>query len=103
MDNYSRQNSSTPYVKVLESILYTDIKERWAELRNSGVISYDNINNLVTAWTRQIGTDVYESDLKRWTYAGHGGNAKQFYDSAYRTIMWTKDRIAYLDAKWGYK
>ncbi len=44
----------------------TEIKARWAELRNSGVISADNFEKMVWDLVNSVGSAAYEEELNTW-------------------------------------
>lgn len=90
-----------PWLSKIENILADDIKTRYAELRDKGIFSAENVDNLVTEWVKSVGADVYKDDTERWSYPGLG-NGTSFIDSQYRMVKWISDRLGYLDEKYEY-
>lgn len=44
----------------------TEIKDRYKYLKNSKIISLDNIIGLFYSWIKRIGTDNYSNEFKKW-------------------------------------
>lgn len=44
----------------------TEIKDRYKYLKNSKIISIDNIIGLFYSWIKRIGTDNYANEFKKW-------------------------------------
>ena len=44
----------------------TEIKDRYKYLKNSKIISLDNIIGLFYSWIKRIGTDNYANEFKKW-------------------------------------
>lgn len=93
--------TNCPWLSKIETILSIEIKSRYAELRKKGIFTSENVDNLVTSWVKEVGTDVYKDDTERWSYPGLG-NGGSFIDSHYRIFRWISDRLGYLDEKYGY-
>lgn len=93
--------NNCPWLSKIETILADDIKSRYSELRSMGIFSAENVDNMITAWVKSIGTDVYKDDTERWSYPGLG-NGTEFVDSQYRMVQWINDRIKFLDEKYNY-
>lgn len=93
--------TNCPWLSKIETILSNEIKSRYAELRKKGIFTAENVDDLVTSWVKEVGTDVYKDDTKRWSYPGLG-NGGSFIDSQYRMVKWISDRLGYLDEKYEY-
>ena len=93
--------NNCPWLSKIETILSNEIKSRYAELRKKGIFTAENVDNLVTSWVKEVGTDVYKDDTERWSYPGLG-NGGSFIDSQYRIFKWISDRLGYLDEKYEY-
>ena len=91
-----------PWLSKIETILSEDIKNRYAKLRKKGIFAAENVDNLITSWVKEVGTDVYKDDTERWSYPGLGNTVAAFIDSQYRMVKWISDRLGYLDEKYDY-
>lgn len=93
---------------VINNLYKEDIEARYAELRNKGVFSVDNIINLFKIYMNWVGQDVYKEDLKIWSYSTFGGNAlndaanTNFYFGLSNLTDWLNQKIEYLDDKYNY-
>ena len=58
-------NSDVP-IKYVYKYYMDELRARYKELRDKGVISYDTIFNLFKDWFAAIGLDNYKSELERW-------------------------------------
>lgn len=81
----------------LLSIYATEINARYAELRKS-IFTLQNVIGLFDTLTRDIGFNVYKDDLTRWDYPSY----TDISDGVERIADWLKQRLAYLDEKYGY-
>lgn len=97
-----KANTCGPWISPMVSILSEDIQLRYAELRNLGIFSHENLTNLFNERTTLIGADYYKKDLGRWTYPSYGGSGANFYFTTKKALDWIADRIAFLDNKFGY-
>ena len=52
------------------SLIYTyyldDLKQRWGELRNKGIVDTENIFGLYYDWYKRVGVDNIKKELERW-------------------------------------
>lgn len=52
------------------SLIYTyyldDLKKRWEELRNKGIVATENIFGLYYDWYKRVGVDNIKKELERW-------------------------------------
>lgn len=73
---------------------YTDeLKARYAELRASGVISYDTLYGIVKDWIDRIGGDFMEAEYEKWPESPCNR------DSEVNTDYWTRSS-SYVSATW---
>jgi len=86
-----------PEIKTIREILADKIAERYAELRDNGIFSVENISRLFDAWTRTVGADVYKRDLSRWP-----SYPTLSTDSVQRCLTWLGEHLAYVDQKYNY-
>lgn len=81
-----------------------EMRARWAELRRSGAISYDTIATLVTQQTSMIDPAMMQEDLAN--YPPYGTDVANYGSKgrcSYTYILdWANQRIAWIDAQWGY-
>lgn len=91
-----------PWMVTLETILAQDIRNRYAELRNLGIFSVENVVRIFENWSNSTGYNNYKRDVARWTYPSNGGSAANFYDGIPRVAQWVSGRLEYLDEKYGY-
>ena len=81
------------WLRTALDILAVPIKERYAELRNKGIFSIENLRHLWEDWCREIGTDAYSADQDRWARS-------RTPISSY--LSWCVSRLSYLDTKFEY-
>lgn len=84
----------------IRNYFWNDVKARYAELRENGVISDDNIMEKFDRWTSRIGADNYASEWARWTDSPIKMNEEENLD---RVRKWIGDRIDLEDVYLGYK
>ena len=79
----------------------TAIKARYKDLRDKGVISNDNIYNLVTDIQNKYSADLFSAEVKKWTATDP---ALPFVSSNGREqiLNWYSARIAALDTYFAY-
>jgi len=83
----------------IKNYFWEDLKERYAELRDSGIISSSNIANLYINWHNRIGNENYSEEWEAWPESPCVVN---FTESTDRFEGWTTDRIALEDFYLGY-
>lgn len=102
-----KANTYCPWLVRLQTVYATELEARYAELRNQGIFTVDNVTNMFKEWMRQVGTDVYKDDTTRWSYPGLGnqrwnGVQRNFIDSLQRIHTYMTERLIYLDNKYNY-
>ena len=86
-------NDTPPITLVIENYL-DEIKERYAELRDKGVIALDKIMQPLMNYVRVIGLDFYEQEFEKWTDGAR--------DNLWRFESWMEESIKRTDALMGY-
>ncbi len=59
------KGSNTP-ARYVWDYYFDDMKTRYAELRNAGVISYETVWGLIEDWTNRVGAANYEREKAKW-------------------------------------
>jgi hypothetical protein len=71
-----------------------ELRERYAELRNAGIISVDRITRALNNWTINIGVENYNKELRKWP--------NRIQDSIYRVYTWLTQTISNVDVLYQY-
>ena len=79
----------------IRKYFWEDVKVKYAQLRDNGVISTASIMNLVNNWYQRIGEDHYALEWAKWVDSPCVTN---FTDSPDRVESWLNDRIALEDS-----
>lgn len=88
-----------PWLVPIMSVLNTKIRNRYKELRDSGVVSEDTIREIIEEIVSTIGYDAYEDERTRW---GYDDDPYAQPDSTKLLVDNFGIRIDYLDNLWGY-
>lgn len=102
-----------PWIPDVANIYATEINNRYAELREKGVFTLENIKKHFDSVTQEIGADAYKKDLDLWNnvthptsgvvgYACYGKSDKHFIFTPKKVFDWMELRIAFLDNKFDY-
>ncbi len=75
-----------------------EFKARYAELRNCGIFTVENVIGLFLTFTNQIGTDLYRKNLDRWPDIPSENEGAFF--SMGQIAEWVKARISYMDTNY---
>ena len=93
--NYMMQNTdSVGPMLWIRKYFWEDVKDRYAQLRESGAISTATIMDLVNNWYQRIGEENYAAEWAKWADSPCVTN---FTDSPERVEAWLNDRIALED------
>lgn len=84
-----------PWLSTLMEVLDTNIKQRYAELRNDKTVDEFTMKNILEELFLEIGYDVYSDEVKRWDDGG-------VMDSMSGIVSAFNDRVSYLDTLWDY-
>ena len=90
-------NSSGSFWRKVKLTYNADIKARYKQLRDSKIISVENIYNLSTDLSSKYPKDVYDLELGRWPV-----RPSLNITSLEQILTWTKKRIAFLDTYFNY-
>ena len=94
--NYMMQNTdSVGPMLWIRKYFWDEVKNRYAQLRENGVISTASIIDLVNDWYQRIGDDNYALEWAKWVDSPCVTN---FTDSPDRVESWLNDRIALEDS-----
>lgn len=100
-----------PFVKIFAQTFSDEIKTRYKELRDLGIISAKNIVKLHSDYMHTIGVDAYKRDFERWTQIPSNRPNGTYpiaptqggcYASLAQLNDWLTKRIAYLDDLYTY-
>ena len=58
-------NGTTP-IKFVYDYFHEELKQKYAILRNNGVLSVDNLDKIVDDWFRRIGHDAISRSISKW-------------------------------------
>ena len=98
--NYMMQNTdSVGPMLWIRKYFWEEVKDRYAQLRDNGVISTASIMDLVNDWYQRIGDANYAEEWAKWA---DGPCVTNFTDSPERVESWLNDRIALEDRYLGY-
>ena len=98
--NYMMQNTdSVGPMLWIRKYFWEDVKDRYAQLRDNGVISTASIMDLVNDWYQRIGDKNYAAEWAKWPGSPC---VTKFQDSPERIEKWLDDRIALEDRYLGY-
>lgn len=92
-------DSSGPMLWI-KNYYWEDLKIRYAELRQQGVISTSNIMSVVNDWYSRIGNENYDEEYLRWPQSPCVAN---FSDGLDRIEQWISERINLEDSYLGYE
>lgn len=82
-----------PIALIIENYL-DEIKARYKELRDRGVIDLAKIMHPLVNYVKTIGLDYYDMEFERWTSGGR--------DNLWRFEVWMEESIKKTDALMGY-
>ncbi len=98
--NYMMQNTdSVGPMLWIRKYFWEDVKSKYTQLRDNGVISTATIMDLVNGWYQRIGEDNYAAEWAKWP---ESPCVTGFTDSPNRVEKWVNDRIALEDRYLGY-
>lgn len=83
----------------IKKYFWSDVKIRYAELRNSGIINAASITAIAQKWYQRIGSKNYSEEWNRWPASPC---VVKYKDNPDRFKKWISDRIALEDIYLGY-
>lgn len=96
----------------LYRLYFNEIRECYKLLRDSDVISLNNLMRHISQWISRVGTDAYNRNIEKWpsipSYRSYrsavDGTAEGgFYDSPKRIKKWLTSRLELLDKTFKYE
>ena len=84
----------TPPIALIIENYPEEIKARYKELRDKGVISLEKIMHPLVNYVKIIGLDYYDMEFEKWTRGGR--------DNLWRFESWMEESIKRTDALMGY-
>jgi hypothetical protein len=85
------------WLPTLHTILMPKMKERYAELRDNEVISFERYKDLLLNWLKSIGKDALYDDEERWNYPSLGANGMYILTTE-AMLDWYKNRLTFMDS-----
>lgn len=83
----------------------TELETRYANLREQGILTADNILSIFRNWISSIGTDNYQREHDKWPYDREHyaeGPLETHKDSIYRVSNWLEERLVVCDGYYNY-
>lgn len=80
----------------IKKYFWKDVEKRYSQLREQGIISEENIEELVTNWMNRIGSDNYQEEFNKWSDSSYPS------DNLERIKTWSAERISLLDEYLGF-
>ena len=82
------------------ALLYeTELKQRYSELRDAGIIDTAHIAAFLEDWTARIGAGNYELEFEKWP---NSPCVKNYRDSVFRVKKWLDVEISNMDRLYNY-
>lgn len=81
-----------------------EVDERYADLRDKGVFTSNNLLGIITSFNRKIPREVREAEYERWV--NEWGDERGWYyelTSTTQLVDWYERRLILLDEHFGYK
>lgn len=99
-NDYKMENvdSNGPFVWI-KKYFWDDVETRYGDLRESGVLSTENIVSKFQNWIDRVGSDNYDEEWNKWTESPCVLNSNE---SLQRYTQWVDERIALEDAYLNY-
>ena len=99
-NTYNEKARSMSWFPLLETILASDIKDRYNDLKALGVFTADNIVALFDSFAMWVGFDVYGREAGRWPNSPGYTGSNRDQDKIAIIKTWVATRMAYLDSKY---
>lgn len=100
-----------PIWTTTKRLYFSDMCLMYAALRNSGIVSVENIMREIYKWMERVGIEAYKRNIEQWPNIPSYREAKTqddgtaeggMFDSPERIHKWLELRIALLDTYYGY-
>lgn len=98
-------NQTAGIFKVIREQMRPELRARWAQLRDAGVISNEAIANFINAYGAMINPDMMAQDIANWPITGWTGTqwgAIKIAQSVSYLADIAKQRMAWIDGQFGY-
>lgn len=94
------------FFNLAHTVFRPEMRARWAQLRDGGIISAANINRTIQRITNLIDPTMMQQDVVNWPMNGHSGApiampAPNKWSVPY-VMNYAATRIAWIDSQWGY-
>lgn len=103
-NNYGGQNPG--FFKLMHSVFRPELRARWAQLRDAGIINAERIKKWIADYAGRIDPTLMEQDLANWSIKGPTGSIDAFANFDKENVPYIMNyaatRIAWIDAQWGY-
>lgn len=91
---------------IIQRNLRPELRARWAELRQAGIILTENLTRIIRRQVALIGGDSMSDDLENWSRGGENTVRPDLaYDGRWSVSYiqeWFRGRVAWMDAQWGF-
>lgn len=107
MDESTLITSQNPgFFKLAHTVFKPELRARWRQLRDAGIISAANINRLIKDQSDLIDPTMMAQDIANWPLTGATGAPANMplpnkWSIPY-IMNYAETRIAWIDAQWGY-
>lgn len=96
--------AGTNFFQMFYTYFLPELRARWAELRDAGTISYNNISSMLDQQAKLIDPAMMEQDLANFPPNGsdvinYGVTGRNYYSFI---LDWANRRIKWLDEQWAY-
>lgn len=106
MGNGSKADHPPGFFNTASNVFRPELRARWKNLRDSGIISSNNINSIVKGITDFINPDLMVQDLENWSLTGATGSINVGLNIEKENVSYVmnyaKERIEWIDEQWGY-
>lgn len=98
-------NQTAGIFKVIREQMRPELRARWAQLRDAGVISNEAIANFINAYGAMMNPDMMAQDIANWPTTGWTGTqlgAIKIAQSVSYLVDIANQRMAWIDGQFGY-
>lgn len=107
MENPNGYGWQSPgFFKLMHTIFRPELRARWAQLRQAGIIDAARIKRWIAEYVALIDPTIMQQDLENWKLTGATGSIDVSMniekESVSYIMNYAQTRIAWIDAQWGY-
>ncbi|GCD55030.1 hypothetical protein [Acetobacter pasteurianus] len=107
MENPNGYGWQSPgFFKLMHTIFRPELRARWAQLRQAGIIDAARIKRWIAEYVVLIDPIIMQQDLENWKLTGATGSIDVSMniekESVSYIMNYAQTRIAWIDAQWGY-